>query len=182
MRLQLAIAMLVALTLSVVPARADDAFDYAFTSIEGEALPLERYRGRPLLVVNTASFCGFTGQYRELQALWERYRERGLVVLGVPSNDFNQEMDDNASIKEFCEVEFGVDFPMTERVSVRGPASHALFTHIRSRLGESAGPAWNFHKYLISGDGDVVASWPSRVAPADPAITSAIEEHLPPAS
>ena len=162
--------------------RAGDAFAHQFTAIEGRPLPLEQFRGRPMLVVNTASFCGFTRQYAELQALWERYRDRGLVVLGVPSNDFAQEMDDNAAIQAFCEVQFGIDFPLTEQVAVRGAASHPLFAEIREVLGQGAGPNWNFFKYLIAADGSVVAGWPSRTAPSDAAIIAAIEEALEPAS
>ena len=179
MRLLTASLGLLALLLAAAPARAGDAFTYGFTAIEGHALPLEPYRGQPLLVVNTASFCGFTRQYGALQALWERYRERGLVVLGVPSDDFNQELDENGAIKEFCEVNFGIDFPMTERVAVRGPESHPLFAHIRNELGQDAGPSWNFFKYLIGPDGSVLEAWPSRIEPDDPAITTAIEEQLP---
>ncbi len=162
--------------------RAGDAFAYRFTAIEGHDLPLEQFRGRPLLVVNTASFCGFTRQYAELQELWERYRDRGLVVLGVPSNDFNQELADNAAIQAFCEVEFGIDFPMTERVAVRGQGSHPLFAHIRAELGPGAGPDWNFFKYLIAPDGRVVEAWPSRVAPTAAAVVEAIERQLEPAT
>ena len=164
------------------PARAGDAFAFAFTAIEGHALPLDQFRGRPMLVVNTASFCGFTHQYAELQALWETYRDRGLVVLGVPSDDFNQEMADNAAIREFCEVEFGIDFPLTERVAVRGPESHPLFAYFRQELGAAAGPSWNFFKYLVAADGRVVEAWSSRTAPSAPAITSAIERALEAAS
>jgi len=159
-----------------------DAFGFDFTAIEGHPLPLEQFRGRPMLVVNTASFCGFTRQYAELQTLWDTYRDRGLVVLGVPSDDFNQEMDDNAAIKEFCEVQFGIDFPMTERVAVRGPQSHPLFAHFRAALGERAGPNWNFFKYLVAQDGRVVEAWSSRTAPNSPAIIDAIERVLPAAS
>lgn len=159
-----------------------DAFSFDFTAIEGDPLPLEQFRGRPMLVVNTASFCGFTRQYAELQTLWETYRDRGLVVLGVPSDDFNQEMADNAAIQEFCEVQFGIDFPMTERVSVRGSGSHPLFTHFRAELGASAGPSWNFFKYLVDPDGRVVETWSSRTAPSSSAITSAIERTLAAAS
>lgn len=159
-----------------------DAFSHGFTAIEGHDLPLEQFRGRPVLVVNTASLCGFTRQYADLQSLWERYRDRGLVVLGVPSGDFDQEMDDNAQIQEFCETTFGIDFPLTEKVSVRGPSSHPLFEHIRQELGAAAGPGWNFYKYLIAPDGRVVEAWPSRLAPLDPAVTSAIEAALGPAS
>ena len=164
------------------PARAGDAFAFAFTAIEGHALPLDQFRGRPMLVVNTASFCGFTHQYAELQALWETYRDRGLVVLGVPSDDFNQEMADNAAIREFYEVEFGIDFPLTERVAVRGPESHPLFAYFRQELGAAAGPSWNFFKYLVAADGRVVEAWSSRTAPSAPAITSAIERALEAAS
>lgn len=160
-------------------ASGGDVFGFEFTAIEGHPLPLEQFRGRPMLVVNTASFCGFTGQYAELQGLWETYRDRGLVVLGVPSDDFNQEMADNAEIKEFCEVQFGIDFPMTERVAVRGPESHPLFAHFRAELGTSVGPNWNFFKYLVAPDGRVVEAWSSRTAPNAPAITGAIERVLP---
>jgi len=161
------------------PAGANaDAFSFDFTAIEGDPLPLEQFRGRPMLVVNTASFCGFTRQYAELQTLWETYRDEGLVVLGVPSDDFNQEMDDNAAIREFCEVQFGIDFPMTERVSVRGSGSHPLFAHFRAELGASAGPTWNFFKYLVAPDGRVVEAWSSRTAPSATAITGAIERAL----
>lgn len=179
------IRMLVLIACLVLPgaaaaAPAKDAFDFAFTSIEGTALPLERFRGRPLMVVNTASFCGFTHQYEGLQALWSRYRERGLTVLGVPSNDFGgQEPGSNAAIKAFCEATFAVDFPLTEKVAVTGDESHPLFDHIRGVLGERAGPRWNFSKYLIAPDGAVIASWPSSVAPEDPAIIEAIEALLP---
>ncbi len=178
------VAGIVALTLpastgSRALAGSGDAFAYGFTAIEGHELPLEQFRGRPMLIANTASFCAFTRQYGELQRLWERYRDRGLVVLGVPSDDFNQEMDDDAAIREFCEVQFGIDFPMTERVSVRGRDSHPLFSHIRSELGQRAGPNWNFFKYLIAPDGRVVGSWSSRVAPDAAAIVEAIEALLP---
>lgn len=174
------IATAVALLCALAPsARAGDAFSHAFTAIEGHPLPLETFSGRPVLVVNTASFCGFTHQYRELQALYDRYRERGLVVLGVPSNDFNQEMSDNDAIKEFCEVEFGIDFPLTEQVEVRGPASHPLFDYFRRELGVDAGPGWNFYKYLIAPDGRVVGSWPSRVVPTADSIIQAVERLLP---
>jgi glutathione peroxidase len=160
------------------PVPAGDAFSFGFTAIEGHALPLQQFRGRPMLVVNTASFCGFTRQYAELQTLWETYRDQGLVVLGVPSDDFNQEMDDNAAIQEFCEVEFGIDFPLTQKVAVRGAQSHPLFAYFRGELGAAAGPNWNFFKYLVGPDGRVVEAWSSRTAPSSPSITGAIERVL----
>ncbi|MCS6780123.1 MAG: glutathione peroxidase [Geminicoccaceae bacterium] len=185
MRLLLAlIALLAALGSPSGDIRAADrgAHAFAFTSIEGEPLPLERFAGRPLLVVNTASLCGYTYQYAALQRLWARYRDRGLVVLGVPSNDFgNQEPGTAQQIKTFCETNFDVDFPLTDKVSVRGPGSHPLFAWLRRELGEAVGPRWNFHKFLIGPDGRAVAAWPSRVEPDAPEITAAIERLLPPA-
>jgi glutathione peroxidase len=186
--LLLSLPALVLLALAHGPARAESppaaaggAFAFAFTAIEGGPLPLARYAGRPLLVVNTASQCGYTYQYAALQRVWERYRGRGLVVLGVPSNDFRQETADNAAIKTFCQANFDADFPLTERVGVRGPASHPLFAWLRAELGEAtAGPRWNFHKYLIAPDGRAVAAWPSGVEPDSPEVTRAIEELLPP--
>lgn len=164
---------------ALAAAAAQGAFTFAFTAIEGDPLPLERFRGRPVLIVNTASQCGFTPQYAALQRLWEQYRGRGLVVLGVPSNDFRQESGDNAAIKAFCETNFDIDFPLTEKVSVTGPGSHPLFAWLRGELGDAAGPRWNFHKYLIGPDGRAVAFWPSAVEPDAPAITAAIEKLLP---
>lgn len=159
------------------------AHGFSFTSIEGEPLPLNAFAGRPVLVVNTASLCGSTYQYAALQRLWETYGPRGLVVLGVPSNDFGgQEPGSNQEIKTFCEVNFEVDFPLTEKVHVTGPASHPLFAWFRQELGQAAGPRWNFHKYLIAPDRRLAGAWPSAVDPDDARITAAIERLLPPPS
>lgn len=175
--------LLAALALLVIgqpaPAAERGAHAFAFTSIEGEPLPLERFAGRPILVVNTASLCGYTYQYAALQRLWSRYRDRGLVVLGVPSNDFgNQEPGTAEEIKTFCETNFDVDFPLTDKVRVRGPDAHPLFVWLRAELGERAGPRWNFYKYLIGPDGRAIAAWPSSVEPDAPEITVAIERLL----
>jgi glutathione peroxidase len=133
-----------------------------------------------VLVVNTASLCGFTYQYTALQELWEGYRERGLVVLGVPSNDFGgQEPGTEAEIKDFCEVNFAVDFPMTEKQQVRGAGAHPFFHYIGEELGPDAAPRWNFHKYLVTPDGRLAGAWPSRVEPGAPEIREAIEAALP---
>jgi glutathione peroxidase len=165
------------------PAMADDApgaHAFSFTSIDGSPMPLDGFAGRPVLVVNTASMCGFTYQYTALQRLWDRYRDRGLVVLGVPSNDFGgQEPGSAAEIKTFCEVNFAVDFPLAEKVHVKGEAAHPLFAWLRQELGPQAAPRWNFHKYLIAPDGRVVDAWPSSVEPDAPAITAAVERLLP---
>lgn len=159
---------------------AQGAHVFSLEAIEGGPLPLAQWQGRPILVVNTASFCGFTDQYAGLQALWQRYRDRGLVVVGVPSNDFNQETGTSADIKTFCEVNFSVDFPLADKTHVRGPDSHPLFTWLRAELGESAGPRWNFYKFLIDPEGQAVAAWPSQVRPEAREITQAIEAVLPP--
>jgi glutathione peroxidase len=123
--------------------------------------------------------CGFTYQYAALQRLWEAYRDRGLVVLGVPSNDFGgQEPGSAAEIKSFCEANFDVDFPLTEKVGVRGAGAHPLFAWLRAELGPDAAPRWNFHKYLIGPDGRALATWPSGVEPDAPAVRAAVEGAL----
>lgn len=156
------------------------AHDFAFTSIDGAPMPLTPYRGHPLLVVNTASFCGFTPQYADLQEVWQRYRERGLVVIGVPSNDFGeQEPGTAADIKAFCETNFDVDFPLTDKQRVVGEDAHPLFRWIADELGEAGAPRWNFHKYLIAPDGTLAGAWPSSVRPTAPAIAGEIEKLLP---
>ncbi len=174
---------IVALCLSLAafgPAWAEDSgFNFAFTSIEGEPMPMSQYRGQPVLLVNTASFCGFTPQYEALQALWETYRERGLIVLGVPSNDFGaQEPNDEAAIKDFCEANYRVDFPMTTKQVVKGAGAHPLYRWIADRLGAGAEPRWNFHKYLLDRDGAVIGAWPSQVKPLDAQIVEAVERAL----
>jgi len=156
-----------------------DAYQFEFAGLDGGALPLAAWRGRPVLVVNTASFCGYTGQYRDLEALWRRYREQGLVVLGVPSNDFGaQEPGNAAEIRGFCETNYQIDFPLTEKVRVTGAAAHPFYRWVVATLGEAGAPRWNFHKYLVGPDGQLAGAWPSRVAPNDAAITSEIETAL----
>lgn len=157
-----------------------NAHQFEFRTIRGEALPLSEYEGKAVLVVNVASRCGLTPQYRELQGLWERYRARGLVVLGVPCNDFGaQEPGTEAEIISFCEVNYDVDFPMTVKHSVLGEEAHPFYKWIGEVAGEDALPKWNFHKYLIGPDGELVEVFGSRVAPDDAAVVKAIEELLP---
>ena len=158
---------------------AGDAYRFEFVSLDGGKLPLASWRGRPVLVVNTASFCGYTPQYRDLEALWRRYRERGLVVLGVPSNDFGQQEPGSASeIKQFCETNYQVDFPLTEKYRVIGGDAHPFYRWVAAQIGEDGAPRWNFHKYLIGPDGSLAGAWPSRVGPLDQAITGEIEGML----
>ncbi len=152
------------------------AHDFEFRSIEGEPLPLKRFAGHPVLVVNTASECGYTPQYAGLQSLWRDYQKAGLVVLGVPSNDFgDQEPGSEAQIRQFCQQNYGVDFPMTSKVSVLGGSAHPFYRWIESEFGEAAAPRWNFHKYLIGPDGSLVGMWPSDVEPRTEAIEDAIK-------
>jgi glutathione peroxidase len=158
----------------------EDAYRFGFVSIEGEDLPLEAWRGRPVLVVNTASYCGYTPQYSDLEALWQRYRARGLVVLGVPSNDFGrQEPGSHSEIKEFCTTNYAVDFPLTEKCRVIGSEAHPFYRWIAETLGEAGTPRWNFHKYLIGPDGQLSDAWPAQVSPTDSRIIGEVERLLP---
>lgn len=135
--------------------------------------------GRATLVVNTASACGYTPQYAELQQLWERYRPRGLVVLGVPCNDFGaQEPGDAAQIRSFCQQHYGVSFPLAGKVSITGPERHPFYRSVAEAIGEENLPRWNFHKYLVAADGTLLGSWPSKVAPLSKEITDAIDAAL----
>jgi glutathione peroxidase len=150
--------------------------EFEFTGIDGRPLPLAQYRGKPVLVVNTASHCGFTPQYRELQELWRRYRGLGLTVVGVPSNDFGrQEPGSETEIKHFCESNFDVDFPLTAKQKVVGDDAHPFYQWAAEQAGNAAQPQWNFHKLLIGPYGEIAGTWPSQVKPLDKSITEAIE-------
>lgn len=154
------------------------AHDFEFVSIDGEAIPLKTYKGKAVLVVNTASFCGFTPQYTDLEKLWARYKDKGLVVLGVPSNDFGQQEPGSAKeIKAFCET-YNVSFPLTEKQKVIGGDAHPFYRWVAAELGDAGTPRWNFHKYLIDPSGEIVGAWPSRVTPTSPEVISAVEQAL----
>ena len=155
------------------------AHDFSFTGIDGKEIHLKDYAGKPVLVVNVASFCGFTPQYSELQQLHEKYGPKGLVVLGVPSNDFGaQEPKSEAEIKKFCETSFGVTFPMTAKENVVGVDAHGLYEWISGHAGEAVAPKWNFHKFLFDKNGHLAGSWPSKVSPTSKEITGEIETML----
>lgn len=157
-----------------------NAYDFSFTAIDGGSLPLSQFRGQALLVVNTASFCGFTRQYAGIQGLWQRYRDRGLVVVGVPSNDFGgQEPGTDAEVKEFCEANFAIDFPLTSKVRVVGPEAHPFYRWAAAASGGQAAPRWNFHKLLIAPDGSIAGWFPSLAAPGSAPVVAAIEANLP---
>jgi glutathione peroxidase len=153
------------------------AYAFDFTGLGGDPLPLRQFAGRPMVVVNTASKCGFTPQYSGLQAVWQRYKERGLVVLGVPSNDFaHQEPGSSSEIASFCSVNYGVDFPMTGKVHVRGAEAHPLFRWIAAQGGLfSPRPRWNFFKYLFDRDGGLVTWFSSLTAPQARRFTQALD-------
>lgn len=153
--------------------------EFVFRSITGATMPLERWKGQPLLLVNTASECGFTPQYAKLQALWDEYRPSGLVVIGMPCNDFGaQEPADEETIHQFCSSQFGVTFPMTEKVTIIGGRPHPLFIAMREEFTSDVLPRWNFHKYLFGRDGDLLHHWPSKVAPDEPGFRHEIERNL----
>ena len=170
--------LLLALLLALWPltATASPAPNVSFTAITGEALPLSAWRGRPVLVVNTASRCGFTRQYRDMQALHDRYAARGLVVLAVPSDDFNQELATDEAVEQFCRIELGVDVPLTRITPVTGPNAHPFFRWLREAHGHA--PSWNFNKALIGPDGQLIGFWGSRTRPTSRPITRAIEAAL----
>lgn len=150
--------------------------DAVFPNIDGGTLQLSDWAGQPVLVVNTASECGFTYQYDGLQALYDRYKARGLVVLAVPSDDFNQELASADDVKEFCEVSFGLDLPMADISRVKGSQAHAFYKAVKVQTGFA--PTWNFNKVLIGADGQVLGTWGSSTKPQSPKIIRAIEPLL----
>jgi glutathione peroxidase len=157
---------------------AMSAYDFDFAGIEGGDLPLKAWKGKPILVVNTASFCGFTPQYADLEKLWGKYKDRGLIVLGVPSNDFGQQEPGSAKeIKAFCET-YDVSFPLAEKQKVVGPEAHPFYRWVAAELGDAGVPRWNFHKYLVDADGELAGAWPSRVTPMSKEVTEAVEQAL----
>jgi glutathione peroxidase len=154
-----------------------DAYDFDFTSIDGTPLPLSTFKGKAVLVVNTASKCGLTPQYDGLEKLYTDYKDKGLVVLGVPCNQFaGQEPGTEAEIKEFCDVRFHVDFPMTAKVDVKDATRHPFYAWAEQQLGEPAVPVWNFHKILIGPKGEAVAAFGPRTDPLDASIVEAVEK------
>jgi glutathione peroxidase len=156
-----------------------NAHDYEFKTIDGKKLPMKDFAGKPVLMVNVASYCGLTPQYTDLEKLHETYGPKGLVVLGVPCNDFGaQEPRSESEIAKFCESLYGVKFPLTSKEKVLGEGAHPLYRWIASKLGEEALPKWNFHKYLIGKDGELLETFGSRVSPESAEIKQAIERSI----
>lgn len=152
------------------------AYDFDFVAIDGSPLPLKRFEGQAMLVVNVASKCGFTPQYTGLQKIHSEYRDRGFTVIGVPSNQFLwQEPAKETEIAAFCRVTYSVTFPMTEKTHVKGSKAHPFYRWMREQLGRSAHPAWNFHKLLVGKQGQPVSAFKSSVEPESATLRRAIE-------
>ena len=152
------------------------AYDFYFKDLDGSILSLEEYKNKVIIVVNVASHCGFTSQYEDMQKIWEIYQSKGIVMLGIPSNDFgNQEPGSNKDIKNFCEAKFGITFPMTEKVSVKGPESHPFYKWAKENHGKSAIPKWNFHKIIIDKTGKVGETFSSITNPSSKKFIKALE-------
>ena len=153
-------------------------FDHSIKSIDDKIINLNEYTNKAVLLVNVASYCGFTKQYDDLQKLWDKYKDKGLIVLGVPSNSFNQEKDKNDEVKKFCEVNFGINFPMTSIFEVKGDNAHEIYKWAKRNHGKSAVPKWNFHKILIDKNGKIFDTYASFTKPMSKKIINAVEKIL----
>ena len=155
-----------------------DFYDLKIENINGEIINIKDYENKVVLIVNTASYCGFTKQYEDLQDLWDQYKSKGLVVLGVPSNTFNQEKKSNDEVKKFCEVNFNINFPLTAITEVKGNDAHEIFKWAERNYGKSAVPKWNFHKILVNKEGNVEKTYASFTKPLSDKLVEKIEEIL----
>ena len=153
------------------------AYDFKFRDLDGSVLNLSEYKGKVIIVVNVASQCGFTNQYEDMQKIWENYQSKDIVMLGVPSNDFGkQEPGSNKDIKNFCEAKFGISFPMTEKVSVKGSDAHTFYIWARENYGNSAVPKWNFHKIIIGKNGKIAETFSSMTNPSSKKFIRTLEK------
>ncbi len=153
-------------------------YDFQINDISGEIINFKDYKNKVILIVNTASYCGFTKQYSDLQKLWEKYKTQGLIVLGIPSDSFNQEKKANKEVKEFCEVNFNISFPLSEITNVKGENAHPVFKWAKESFGNSAVPKWNFHKILINKNGQIIDTFASFTRPMSSKIIKKIEKSL----
>ena len=153
-------------------------FDFKMEGINGEIIDFSDYKGKVTLIVNTASYCGFTKQYDDLQNLWDKYKSKGLIVLGVPSNSFNQEKKSDQDVKEFCEINFNINFPLTSITDVKGNNAHPVFLWAKDNYGKSAIPKWNFHKILINKEGKIEDTYSYLTNPMSNKIQGKINEIL----
>ena len=150
-------------------------FDFNIKSINGENINLDKYKNKVVMIVNLASYCGFTNQYAGLQQLWDKYKDKNFVVLGIPSNSFNQEKDSEKEIKEFCEVNFNITFPMTSIYEVKGENAHDIYKWAKVNHGKSAIPKWNFYKILINKNGKIEETFSSFTKPNSHKLLKKIE-------
>ena len=153
-------------------------FDFKIESISGEIINLKDFKNKTILIVNTASYCGFTKQYEDLQNLWDKYKSKGLIVLGIPSNSFNQEKNNSDEVKNFCEINFDINFPLTAITEVKGKNAHEIFKWAKDNYGNSAIPKWNFHKILINKKGMIEDTFSSFTNPMSKKIVKKIEQIL----
>jgi len=155
------------------------AYDLSFRNLDGSLIKLSEFKNKVIIIVNVASNCGFTNQYEDLQNVWNKYQGSGLVVIGVPSNDFgNQEPGSNNEIKNFCDAKFGVTFPMTEKVLVKGDKAHPFYVWARENFGKRAIPKWNFHKIIVNKKGKISETFSSIIKPTSKKFTETLEELL----
>ena len=174
--------LLIIMTLfsTVVTANYDKlAYDFNFNDLDGSNLSLSEYKNKVIIVVNVASQCGFTSQYEDMQKVWETYQDKGLIILGVPSNDFgNQEPGNSKEIKNFCEAKFGITFPMTEKVPVKGENAHPFYKWAKENYGKKAIPKWNFHKIIIGKNGKIDDTFASITNPSSERFIKALEKSI----
>ncbi len=155
------------------------AYDFNFNDLDGSVLNLSEFKNKIMVIVNVASKCGFTSQYDDLQKVWEKYRKKEIVLIGVPSNDFgNQEPGNNEDIKNFCEAKFGITYPMTEKVIVKGKNAHPFYKWAKENHGNSAVPKWNFHKIIVGKNGKVIDTFASITNPSSKKFVGALEKAL----
>ena len=152
------------------------AYDFKFNSIDGDQINLDNYREKVIVIVNVASRCGFTNQYEDLQDIWSNYKEKDLVVVGIPTNNFRQEPGSNKEIKDFCETNFNINFPMSEKLDVIGNNAHPFYKWAKKNYGKGAIPKWNFHKIIIGKDGKVVTTFSSITRPSSKKFINTIEK------
>ena len=153
-------------------------FDFKIESISGIEIEFSEYKNKAILVVNTASYCGFTKQYTDLQNLWDKYKKDGLIVLGIPSNSFNQEKNSDQEVKDFCEVNFNINFPLTKITEVKGENAHPIYKWAKNNYGKSAVPKWNFYKILINKEGKIEDTYSSLTNPMSEKIQNKIKSIL----
>ena len=153
-------------------------FDHSVKSIDEKVINLKEYSNNVILVVNVASYCGFTKQYNDLQILWDRYKTKGLVVIAIPSNSFNQEKKSDNEVKKFCEINFNINFPISTITDVKGDNAHEIFKWAEKNYGKSAIPRWNFHKILINKEGKIADTYSSFTSPTSKKIVNKIENLL----